>query len=181
MTVYKEFPDKKYNVIYADPAWEYNDKCASGKRGASFHYKVNNIVTIQNLPVADIADKDCALFMWVPMPMLPVCWGVLDAWGFTYKTNAFTWVKRNRIKPTWFWGMGNWTRANAELCLLATRGKPKRVSAAVHSVVEEPIGRHSEKPDEVRQRIVKLMGDVPRIELFARQHKDGWDAWGDEL
>jgi N6-adenosine-specific RNA methylase IME4 len=80
-----------------------------------------------------------------------------------------------------FWGMGRWTRANAEVCLLGTKGKPKRLSAGVHSVIETPIQRHSQKPDEARIRIVKLMGDIPRIELFARETAKGWDSWGNEL
>ena len=79
-------------------------------------------------------------------------------WGFQYKTAAFVWVKRNRKSPSWFWGLGNWTRANAEICLLATKGKPKRASASVHSIIDAPIGRHSEKPAETRDRIVQLAG-----------------------
>lgn len=102
-------------------------------------------------------------------------------WGFTYKTCAFTWVKQNRKSDGLFWGLGFWTRANAELCLLATRGRPKRVNKGVHSVVLSHVREHSRKPDEVRDRIVELMGDIPRIELFARQQVDGWDCWGDEV
>jgi N6-adenosine-specific RNA methylase IME4 len=115
------------------------------------------------------------------MPMLPSAFKVIEAWGFTYKTVGFTWVKRNRYKDSWFWGMGNWTRANAEVCLLAIRGKPKRVSASVHSVVDSAIRSHSQKPYEVREKIVELMGDLPRIELFARDVGLGWDAWGLEV
>ena len=106
---------------------------------------------------------------------------VIDAWNFEYKACAFTWIKKNKIKPTWFMGMGSWTRANAELCLLATKGKPQRINAGVHSVVDTPIERHSKKPDCVRDRIVELCGDLPRIELFAREKTEGWDAWGNEV
>lgn len=119
--------------------------------------------------------------MWVTMPKLNECFEVIKAWGFEYKTVAFTWVKLNRKSGTPFMGMGRWTRANAEVCLLATRGKPKRISASVHSVVMSALERHSKKPDEVRDRIVRLMGDLPRIELFARQRAEGWDAWGNEI
>lgn len=115
------------------------------------------------------------------MPKLNECFEVIKSWGFTYKTVAFTWIKKNKIADSFFWGMGRWTRANAELCLMATKGKPKRISAAVHSVVYTPIERHSKKPDEVRQRIVKLLGNLPRVELFAREKTDGWDAWGNEV
>lgn len=133
------------------------------------------------LPVADIAAPDCALFMWVTFPTLPDAFKVLEAWGFTYKTVAFVWVKRNKKSPSWFWGLGHWTRANAEMCLLATRGKPKRISAAVHQIIDSPIEEHSKKPDETRNRIVELVGDLPRIELFARQTAPGWDVWGNEV
>jgi len=136
---------------------------------------------IDNLPVSNIADDNCVLFLWVTMPKLNECWELIEKWGFNYKTVAFTWVKRNKKSLTWFWGMGSWTRANAELCLLSTKGKPKRISASVHSVIDSPIEEHSKKPQEARNRIVKLMGDLPRIELFARQKVDGWDCWGNEV
>lgn len=119
--------------------------------------------------------------MWVTMPKLNECLQVIEAWGFEYKTVAFTWVKKNKKSDSWFWGMGRWTRANAEVCLLATKGNPKRMSAAVHSVIDSRIQQHSQKPDEVRKRIVALMGDIPRIELFARQKIKGWDSWGNEI
>ena len=175
------FPSKKYNIIYADPPWSYRDNCNAGKRGASHKYKTQSIDWIKSLPVNDIAADDCALFIWVTMPQLPVVFDVISQWGFDYKTNAFTWVKKNKKSDSWFWGMGNWTRANPELCLLATKGSPKRVSAAVHSVIASPIREHSQKPDETRKRIVELMGDLPRIELFAREITPGWDVWGDEV
>lgn len=133
------------------------------------------------LPVSSIAAKDCALFMWVTFPTLPDAFKVLKAWGFSYRTVAFVWVKRNRKSPSWFWGLGHWTRANAELCLLAVKGKPKRVSARVHQIIDSPIEEHSKKPDEARHRIVELVGDLPRIELFARQTVPGWDVWGNEV
>ena len=133
------------------------------------------------LPVADIAHEDCVLFLWVTFPNLQEAFEVIKAWGFTYKTVAFTWCKRNRKSPGWFVGLGHWTRANAEICLLATKGKPRRISKAVRQIVDTPIERHSKKPDVVRERIVELMGDVPRIELFARERIDGWDAFGNEV
>ena len=105
---------------------------------------------------------------------------VIEAWGFTYKTVAFNWVKQNKTGAGLFWGLGNWTRSNSEICLLAVKGKPKRMSASVHSVILSPVQQHSRKPAETRDRIVELMGDLPRIELFAREAAPGWDAWGDE-
>ena len=175
------FPDKKYNIIYADPPWSYKDKANAGKRGAGHKYETQDNNWLENLPVRGLAADDCVLFLWVTMPKLSECWELIAKWGFTYKTVAFTWVKRNKKVSSWFWGMGNWTRANAELCLIATKGKPKRINAAVHSVVDTSIEGHSKKPGVVRDRIVKLLGDVPRIELFARQETPGWDVWGDEV
>lgn len=175
------FPDKKYQVIYADPPWSYRDKASAGRRGAGYKYPTQTQSWIEQLPVKSIADKNCALFLWVTMPKLNECWDVISQWGFEYKTVAFTWVKKNRKSDSWFWGMGNWTRANAELCLLATKGKPKRVNAGVHSVIASPVRKHSQKPEEARTRIVQLVGDLPRIELFAREAAPGWDVWGDEI
>lgn len=174
-------PDKKYQIIYADPPWQYKDKAAVGKRGAQFKYNIMSLTEICNLPVKDIADNNCFLFLWVTMPQLPNAFAVIQAWGFYYKTCAFTWVKRNKKSLSWFWGMGRWTRSNAELCLLSTKGKPKRISAGVHSVVDTHIEYHSKKPDIVRDKIVQLCDDIPRIELFARQKAEGWDSWGDEI
>jgi N6-adenosine-specific RNA methylase IME4 len=113
--------------------------------------------------------------------MLPEALRVIRAWGFTYKTVAFVWVKTNRKSATWFYGMGFWTRSNAEVCLLATRGHLRRVNKAVHQLIVSPLEAHSKKPDAARERIVALMGDIPRIELFARQATEGWDVWGNEV
>lgn len=175
------FPDKKYQIIYADPPWKYNDKASAGKRGACFKYLTQNKDWLQSLPVQDIASNDCVLFLWVTMPMLSEGLDLIKAWGFEYKTCAFTWVKRNRVAPSWFFGMGNWTRSNAELCLLGKCGRIKRRYAGMHSIVDTPIQEHSKKPDCVREKIVYLMGDLPRIELFARQKTEGWDVWGNEV
>ena len=167
-----------YSILYIDPPWSYRDKALAGNRGACCKYSVMTQEEIRDLPVASIAADDAVLFMWVTMPKLNECFPIIQAWGFEYKTAAFTWVKRNKKAPTWFWGMGRWTRANAELCLLATRGKPKRVNAGVNSVIDTPVEGHSKKPDIVKDRIVQLCGDLPRLEMFARQATPGWDIWG---
>ena len=173
---------EKYSVIYADPPWSYRTWSKQGSgRTAENHYPTMILPDICALPVADIADKDCALFLWATFPNLQEAFEVINAWGFEYKTMAFVWVKRNKKSPSWFVGLGHWTRANAEICLLATRGKPQRISKSVRQIVDTPIERHSKKPDEVRSRIVELMGDVPRIELFAREHTAGWDVFGNEV
>lgn len=175
--------EKKYNIIYADPPWSYRDKALAGDRGAGCKYAVMNMQDIKDLPVAELADDNCVLFMWVTMPMLEEAFSVMRAWGFDYKTCAFTWVKQNKKADSLFWGMGNWTRANAELCLLGIKGKPKRDDAGVHSVIMSHIEEHSKKPAETRERIEKLLagGGLNKIELFARQAVDGWDCWGNEV
>lgn len=171
----------KYNIIYSDPPWSYNDKANAGKRGACHKYNVMSQHDICDLPIGELAAENCCLFLWTTFPKLNEVFDVIKSWGFNYKTCAFVWVKMNKKKSTPFWGMGRWTRACAEICLLATKGKPKRESASVHSVVMSPIKGHSEKPNEVRERIVKLCGDLPRIELFARQKVPGWDCLGNEI
>ena len=148
---------------------------------AEKHYPTMSIDELCALPVPELAAKDCALFLWATFPQLPEALRLIRAWGFRYRTVAFVWLKRNRKSPSWFYGMGYWTRSNAEICLLATKGKPKRQSAGVHQFLISPIEQHSKKPDAAREKIVALMGDLPRIELFARQKTPGWDIWGNEL
>jgi len=173
---------KKYGIIYADPPWHYRVYSKKGAgRSAESHYPTMTIEEIQALPVSELADKDCALFMWITFPLLKESLSVLSAWGFKFKTIAFVWIKQNRKSDSLFWGMGYWTRANAEFCVLATKGKPKRMAKNVHQVIVSHIEEHSKKPDEARRRIVRLMGDLPRIELFARQKTAGWDVWGNEV
>lgn len=173
---------RKYNIIYADPPWRYKTYSSKGqKRSAERHYHTMELSEIKALPINEIAADDCTLFMWTTVPHLKECFSVIEAWGFEYKTIAFVWVKKNRKSDGLFWGMGHWTRANAELCILATKGHPKRISASVHQVIISPVEEHSKKPDEVRERIITLVGALPRIELFARQRTDGWDAWGNEV
>tara|TARA_R110002020_G_C16039928_1_gene753617 strand:+ start:293 stop:823 length:531 start_codon:yes stop_codon:yes gene_type:complete len=175
-----DFPSKKYNIIYADPPWSYKDKALAGNRGACCKYPVMSIEDIKNLPVKDIADDNCILFMWVTFPKLNECFDIIKSWGFDYKTVAFTWVKKYRNGDN-FMGMGRWTRANAEVCLLATKGKPKRISASVRQVVETVPEKHSQKPNIIRDKIIELCGDLPKIELFARIKSDNWDVWGNEV
>ncbi len=176
----------KYQIIYADPPWQYWE---GGAKNQSQHYQTMTIDDIKQLPIADLADENCVLFLWVTFPILDKVFAVAEAWGFRYSTQAFTWIKHNTTQNSLFWGCGGWTRANAELCLLFIHGKPKRIAADIHSVIEAPVSAHSKKPAETRIRIVKLMGDLPRIELFARKPDllfdaegyDGWDVWGNEV
>lgn len=172
-----------YQIIAPDPPWNYKDKASAGNRGAIYKYPCMTVQELCELPVGEIAARDSILAMWTTGPMLVdgTAERVARAWGFIPKTTLFTWVKTTKTGKEWHWGMGRWTRANPEFVVLYTRGKPTRVSAAVHSVIKAPVQEHSRKPAEYRERLVQLMGNVLRIELFARGESDnGFDAWGNE-
>lgn len=172
----------KFNIIYSDPPWSFDTYSDKGKgRSPEQHYSVMTIADICALPVSDIAAKDSILFMWATYPRLPEAFEVIRAWGFSFRTVAFTWVKLNPCGIGFALGLGFWTRANPELCLLATRGKPRRASGNVPNLIIAPRGRHSAKPPEVRERIVRLVGDLPRVELFAREKAPGWLVWGNQV
>jgi len=156
------FPNKKYQIIYADPPWQYNDQGCQGTMAN--HYKGMELDDICQLPIKNIVDEDCILFLWATYPMLKESLCVMDAWGFKYKTIAFQWVKLNTKALTPFYGLGRWTRGNSEPCLLATKGSPKRISASVFQLIQQRIRRHSQKPDIIRDKIIQLVGDLPRIE-----------------
>ena len=172
---------KKYSIIYADPPWEYKVWTAKGgHKSASAHYNIMHIEDIKNLKISELANENCILFLWATFPNLKEAFEVIDSWGFEYKTCAFVWVKKYSNNDDVV-GLGYWTRSNAELCLLATKGKIKRINKNVHQIIYSKLREHSRKPDEARKKIVELIGDLPRIELFARQKVEGWDAWGDEV
>lgn len=175
------FPDKKYNIIYCDIAWKTNFINRKGltKNEKNHLYKTMNKDEILNLPIPKIADNDCILFMWVINSEIPLALQCIKHWGFHYITVAFTWVKM--LKNDFHVGLGNWTRSNPELCLLAKKGNIKRQGRSVNNLIISQLREHSRKPDEIRDRIVELVGDLPRIELFARQKTFGWDVWGDEV
>jgi N6-adenosine-specific RNA methylase IME4 len=171
---------KKYQIIYADPPWKYQGLMMNSS--VTDHYQWATLEDICKIPVKDIADDNCILFMWVTMPKLNEFMQVVNAWGFEYKSCAFVWVKMNKkSQDIYFMGQGRWTRANPEICILATKGNPKRISAGVRQLLVSPIREHSQKPDETKDRILQLVGDLPRIELFARQKTEGWDVWGNEV
>jgi N6-adenosine-specific RNA methylase IME4 len=169
--------DRKYNIIYADPPWRYWE---SGNKNQALHYTTMTIDEICDLPVKNIADDNCVLFLWVTYPILHEAFRVIESWGFKYSTAAFVWVKKNKQKDSPFVGCGAWTRANSELCLLATKGNIMRLDASISQVVESPIEEHSKKPDIVRDLITRLVGELPRVELFCRNPAEGWDVCGNE-
>lgn len=173
----------KFNIIYADPPWQFKNRNTGGslKSGANTHYPTMIIEDICNIPVEKFAAKDCVLFMWWVGSMPDEALMVVRRWGFKLKTmTGFTWVKLTKMRKKFF-GMGFWTRQGSENCLIAVKGKPKRINAAIRAVVEAEIGIHSEKPNIFRKLIIELMGDLPRIELFARQATSGWYIWGNEV
>lgn len=179
-----ELPTKKYQIIYADPPWDglgWNN--GSGDKCPANQYSVMSIDEIKTIPVVNISDIDCALFLWITFPNLKEGIEVIGSWGFKYSTCAFNWVKKNKNGSGYFIGCGNYTRANSELCLLGTKGSmQKKVrSHSVEQVCDAKITEHSRKPKEIRNRIVELFGDLPRIELFSRENIDGWDAWGNQV
>jgi len=185
-----------YGTILCDAPWRYEtwNKPTAIPRGrsggtnvsADVHYSTMTTDEIAALPVLDLATEDCCLFMWATWPMLKAAMRVIEAWSFSYKTCAFDWMKGNGSQIDMFrddldthMGMGFWTRANSEPCLLATRGKPKRSNADVRMGIFEPRRQHSRKPDCVYERIERLVVG-PRVELFARTERSDWSSWGNE-
>lgn len=174
-----------YRAVLADPPWAFRTYSGDAvpARGDQ-PYRTMSIDNICALPVSDIAADDCVLFLWTCWPVLQDSFRVLEAWGFKYKTCAFSWMKADPYRlfaddKTPFAGMGYWTRANTEPCLLATRGKPKRINADVRQGIIAPRREHSRKPDEIHDRIQRLVAG-PYLELFGRQSRPGWDVWGNE-
>lgn len=189
------FPNKKYKIIYADPPWKYGNFISKGRFRPHFSdgryrtdsrfgltpYDQMELEEIKTMPVQDITDKNSVLLLWTTMPCIPWALEIIKTWGFEYKTVAFTWVKKNPNGVGWYMGMGNYTRANAEICMLAKKGNGCKVlDRSIKQIIDLPISKHSKKPDEVRRRIIGLFGDMPRIELFARTKVFGWDTWGND-
>lgn len=171
----------KAAAILADPSWSFKTWSARGKgRSAERHYKtLSTLADIKAMPVSDMAAGDAVLFLWATWPLLHAALEIIPAWGFKYKTVGFVWIKQTKRATGLHFGLGYWTRANSEPCLLATRGKPKRVHADVPQVILAPVREHSRKPDCTRERIERLVAG-PYLELFARSTRDGWQTIGDE-
>ena len=187
------WPTGKYGAILADPPWAFKTwakfkPLSSGghTRAVERYYRTMSAAEITSMPVANLAADNCCLFLWICWPSLPEAMVLIEAWGFVYKTCAFSWIKARTSQIDIFRddadvqvGLGYWTRANSEVCLLATRGKPKRKNADVRQGIIEPRREHSRKPDCVHERIERLV-DGPYLELFARTRRKNWDAWGNE-
>jgi N6-adenosine-specific RNA methylase IME4 len=188
MSAFADLPRKHFGAILADPPWKFqfwSDK-GRGDRATENHYDTMRLDDIAALPVGDLAADDCVLFLWLGWPYLEHAMHLIETWGFTYKTCAFDWMKANTQQIDFFRddadvqvGLGWWTRSNTEPCLLATRGKPKRVNADVRMGIIEPRREHSRKPDCVHERIERLVAG-PYLELFARRQRENWTCWGNE-
>ena len=193
---------KKYQIIYGDCPWQYNSRANHKTRfrgGACGHYKLMSMDAIKSLPIKKITAKslpikkitadNAALFLWVTFPYLDGQLEVFNAWGFTYRTLGFAWLKTNPKNGFPFFGVGYYTKSNMELCLLGIKGKMKPITNKVSQVVIAPRGIHSQKPPIIRKKIVELFGDLPRIELFARKDEllvdadsfNGWHVYGNEV
>lgn len=171
----------RYGAILVDPPWSFRvwNRDTGRGRSAESHYATLSFADLASLPVGRLAAPDCALFLWAVMPSLPDAIALGQAWGFRYKTVAFTWAKTT-VRGRWHFGLGYWTRANAEVCLLFTRGKPKRAARNVRQLIVAPVGAHSAKPAEQYERIEALVAG-PYVELFARQQRPGWQAIGNAI
>ncbi len=183
---FEGLPRGHFKAILADPPWAFEVWSGKGKaRAADNHYATAGIDALKLIPVSVLASDDCALFIWTCWPVLQDCFSLIDAWGFKFKTCAFSWMKADPYRlfsddKTPFVGMGYWTRANTEPCLLATRGKPKRINADVRQGIIAPRREHSRKPDCIHERIERLVAG-PYLELFARQStRPGWTFWGNQ-
>ncbi len=181
-------PAGQFAAIAIDPPWKFKVRSAKGMgRSADRHYPTMTVDAIRALDVQRLAARDCALFMWVTDPFLEIGLSVMAAWGFRYKTVAFCWTKLNARAHGRLWlddgdvfmGTGYWTRANAEMCLLGTVGRPKRLSKAVSRMIVAPVRQHSRKPDEFLPRVEQLVGG-PYLEVFSRTARPGWTAVGNE-
>jgi N6-adenosine-specific RNA methylase IME4 len=178
---FDDLPREHFSTVLADPAWKFVTYSERGQgRSASRHYKVMTFEKIASLPVHDVAASDAWLFLWVPGPHLPFGLQLIERWGFGYSGFGFVWAKQNPSGVGWHMGNGFTTRKNAELCLLGRRGKPRRNSKGVRELIVSPRRKHSQKPDEQYARIEHFCSG-PYLELFARQRRPGWTAWGDEL
>ena len=177
----QDLPSKKYSVIYADPPWKYSDIKSGTGVGVKHHYSCLTNKEICEIPVGNVTEQDSALFMWTTSPFLEQSFSIISAWGFKYKCVAFTWMKKYSPSGKLVFGPGNYTRGNAEFCLLGIKGRLKVQSRSVPAAILSFREKHSKKPDEVRTRIEQLYGDVARLELFARERAPGWYSLGNQL
>ena len=181
---FESLEGQKFGLLSIDPPWKF--KAGHSARSTENHYPTMTIPEIKALDIKSLAAPDCALFMWTTPPFLALSIDVLRAWQFRYVSVAFTWVKLRKshrdalfLDGDMFVGLGHTTRKSSELCLLAKRGKPKRLDRNVHEIIFAARREHSRKPDEAARRMEKLYPG-PKLEIFARTSRPGWTAWGNE-
>ena len=173
----------KYQVIYADPPWQFSSRQKNTGRGNvsldEYHYPTMRQTELEKLNIASIANDPSILLIWTTDAHLANCIQLIKSWGFQYKTVAFNWLKKEKSGKQVCY-MGTWTLKGSELCLLATKGKAHSLlkSRKVRQILEAPRGSHSEKPAEAQKRIEDMFPDSNKLELFARKTRQGWDVWG---
>jgi len=173
----------RFETMAIDPPWRFaSNSLERPGRNATRHYRCMTIDEIAALPVAELAADNCRAYLWVTAPLLAAGAHriIFDAWNFRISTIAFVWVKTNRDGESLFTGMGYESRQNAEFVVLARRGRPQRLSRRVHSIIVAPRREHSRKPDEFYTRVEALAGSGPKADLFSRERRSGWEAFGDE-
>lgn len=174
--------EEKYKVIYLDPPWEFKSWSKKGEeKSAQNHYSCMSFDDLKQLPISKIGCKNSIMFMWATSPLIPKQIEIMEYWGYSFKTFGFTWVKTNKVSPSYFIGLGYYTRSNPEYCLIGVKGsigRPKNKS--ISSIISSPIRQHSRKPDHIHG-LIESMYDGPYIELFARTDRNGWDVWGNEV
>lgn len=173
-----ELPKNKYNIILADPPWEYSDKATSG--ACNNHYNTLSYDELKKLKVTNISDKDCFLLMWVTFPQMEIAMKLFNDWGFKYKTILFLWIKTTN-DGKYHYSIGNYTRSNSEVLLLGRKGKLPILYKNYSQLIFSKRRKHSQKPDVIYTNIERMFGDVKKIELFSRNHREGWDVWGNEI
>ncbi len=176
--------NRKYEVIYCDPPWKYNNRMTAGKKDGNWvdsgaaidHYPTMTFKELLSLNVKKFCSSDCILFMWTTGPFLAESIDLIRGWGFEYKTMGFVWDK-DAILP------GFYTMSRNEFCLIGKRGRIPQPRGArnVRQYHQEKRSRHSAKPDEFRKRIEEMFPTQRKLEMFARIKKPGWDIWGNEL
>lgn len=175
---------KKYGVMLADPPWSssiWGNNTGSNGRTPAKHYNTMSVEDICDLPVGELTDDNCALFLWAIWPDIFRAQEIIEAWGFRYTTIAWVWVKLNPSSIGFHWGLGNYTRANTEPCLLGIKGSMPVATKDVQSLIVSTVRKHSQKPDEQYEKIERLYPNRNYLELFARRPRNGWDAFGNEI
>ncbi|AET42208.1 DNA methyltransferase [Vibrio phage SIO-2] len=184
--ILKDFPVGKFDVIYLDPPWSYDDKNNNGERGADHKYDTMSLDELRNMPIADLLKEHGQVWMWHTTPFAAEAHKLAEHWGLECVTRGFLWVKRNKTNNNYFKGLGRHTRGNPEDCYLYRLKGAKKLmmpdGEAPDELIVSRVREHSRKPDEAVQRLDQYCGDLyqDKLELFSRQHREGWVTWGND-